>query len=209
VARSLERSLDRLRVDKLELYLAHEPDPDVPLDLAMAGFEAQRAAGHIEAYGVSNVDSDQLELALNGGRPTVVQNSYSLLAQDDAVSLIDLCQLRGVAYTAFSPLCGGWLTGKYRRGAAYPAGSRMTQRPEPYDALNTERTFKSLDALRDFADARGISMAGSSLAWLLADPRVAQIVVGPGRPDHLAPVTEALANPMSPSDRDALTEVFT
>jgi aryl-alcohol dehydrogenase-like predicted oxidoreductase len=174
----------------------------------MAGFEAQRAAGHIEAYGVSNVDSDQLELALNGGRPTVVQNGYSLLAQDDAVSLIDLCQLRGVAYTAFSPLCGGWLTGKYRRGAAYPAGSRMTQRPEPYDALNTDRTFKSLDVLRDFADARGISMAGSSLAWLLADPRVAQIVVGPGRPDHLVPVKEALANPISPSDRDALSEVF-
>jgi aryl-alcohol dehydrogenase-like predicted oxidoreductase len=208
VARSLEQSLDRLRVSKLELYLAHEPDPEVPLDVAMAGFEAQRAASHIDAYGVSNVDSDQLELALKGGRPTVVQNGYSLLQLDDAVALIDLCQLRGVAYTAFSPLCGGWLTGKYRRGAAYPAGSRMTQRPEPYDALNTERTFKSLDVLRDFADQRGISMAGASLAWLLADARVAQIVVGPGRPDHLVPVTEALGNPLSPADRDALTEVF-
>lgn len=208
VASSLQASLERLGVERLELYLAHEPDPDVPLDVAMAGFEAQHKAGRIDAYGVSNVNAEQLELALRGGRPTVVQNGYSLLQRDDGASLVDLCVRRGIAYTAFSPLCGGWLTGKYRRDAPYPAGSRMTQRPEPYAALATERTFAALDKLGEFAHARGISMAGAAIAWLLADPRIAQIVVGPGRPDHLQPVAEALNNPLGPGDREALTEIF-
>ena len=208
VARSLQASLERLGVDRLELYLAHEPDPDVALDVAMTGFQTEWRAGRIGAYGVSNVDADELELALRGGHPRVVQNGYSLLQQGDAASLLDLCEQRGVAYTAFSPLCGGWLTGKYHRGAAYPSGSRMTQRPEPYAALDTERTYAALDVLRTFARAHGVSMAGAAIAWLLADPRIAQVVVGPGRPEHLAPVAEALAHPLTESDRDALTGAF-
>jgi aryl-alcohol dehydrogenase-like predicted oxidoreductase len=208
VERSLEASLERLGVEQLELYLAHEPDPNMPLDHAMAGFEAQRLQGRIAAYGVSNVDVGQLELALRGGQPTAVQNGYSLLQQGDAGALIEMCKQRGVAYTVFSPLAGGWLTGKYRRGAEYPAGSRMTQRPEPYAELVTERTFVALDQLESFAQQREISMAGAAIAWLLADPRVAQIVVGPGRVEHLAPVAEALAHPLSEAERDALTGAF-
>ena len=208
VARSLEASLERLGVERLELYLAHEPDPEVPLDVAMAGFEAQRAARRIDAYGVSNVNAEELELALRGGQPTVVQNGYSLLQREDGAGLVDLCVRRGVAYAAFSPLCGGWLTGKYRRETPYPAGSRMTQRPEPYAALISERTFVALDALADFARERGISMPAAAIAWLLAEPRVAQIVLGPARPEHLAPLAEALANPLSPADRDTLAEAF-
>jgi aryl-alcohol dehydrogenase-like predicted oxidoreductase len=208
VARSLQASLERLGVDRLELYLAHEPDPGVPLDVAMTGFETQWRAGRIGAYGVSNVDADELELALRGGRPRVVQNGYSLLQQGDAGSVLDLCERRAVAYTAFSPLCGGWLTGKYHRGAAYPSGSRMTQRPEPYAALDTERTYAALDVLRAFARTHRVSMAGAAIAWLLADPRIAQVVVGPGRPEHLAPVAEALAHPLTEADRDALTRAF-
>jgi aryl-alcohol dehydrogenase-like predicted oxidoreductase len=208
VARSLEASLERLGVERLELYLAHEPDPEVPLDIAMAGFEAQRVACRIDAYGVSNVNAEELELALQGGRPTVVQNGYSLLQREDRAGLIDLCVRRGVAYTVFSPLSGGWLTGKYRREAPYPPGSRMTQRPEPYAALVSERTFVALDALADFARGRGISMPAAAIAWLLADPRIAQIVLGPSRPEHLVPLVEAMANPLSPADRDQLTGEF-
>src|SRR6202000_1843332 len=148
------------------------------LDAAMEGFETARLAGRIQAYGVSNVTADELELALSGGHPAAVQNGYSLLQRDDAAELIDLCLERGVAYTVYSPLCGGWLTGKYRRDADYPAGSRMTQRPEPYAGLAAERTFAALDALAEFARARDQSMAGAAIAWLLADPRIEQIVLG-------------------------------
>jgi aryl-alcohol dehydrogenase-like predicted oxidoreductase len=205
---ALEASLERLGVERLDLYLAHEPDPNVPLDVVMGAFEEQRAAGRTGAYGVSNVTVDELELARRGGDPTVVQNGFSLLQQDDAEALLDVCAKDGVAYTAFSPLCGGWLTGKYQRGAAYPEGSRMTQRPDPYVGIVTEKTFDALDVLAAFAQAREISMAGAAIAWLLADPRITQVVVGPGRPEQLAPVAEALQHPLSEAERDALTVAF-
>ena len=105
----------------------------------------------------------------------------------------------------FSPLAGGWLTGKYRRGEPFPEGSRMTQRPEPYRELVTGRTFDALARLEAMASGRGISMAGLALAWLLADERVTQVVIGPGRPEHLAPVAEALRHPLTGPDR-ALVE---
>jgi aryl-alcohol dehydrogenase-like predicted oxidoreductase len=200
IARQLRASLDRLGVSHVELYLAHDFDPDVPLADTFGAFAQAQAEGAIGAYGVSNFDGAQLAAALAAGTPQAIQNSYSLLARADATGLLDLCADRGVAYLAFSPLAGGWLTGKYRRGEPFPAGSRMTQRPEPYDGLVSDATFHTLDALRAMAADRGISMAGLALAWLLADDRVAQIVTGPGRPEHLAPVREALQHPLTAGD---------
>ena len=130
-----------------------------------------------------------------------IQNSYSLLAREDEPELLPLCADQGVHYLAFGPLAGGWLTGKYRRGEPFPVGSRMTQRPEPYRGLVTGDTFDALDRLRSMAESRNISLAGLALAWLLADERVAQIVVGPGRPEHLAPVGEALSHPLTALER--------
>jgi aryl-alcohol dehydrogenase-like predicted oxidoreductase len=200
IARQLRASLDRLGVDRVEWYLAHEFDPDVSLADTFGAFARVQAEGSVGGYGVSNFDVAQLTAALAAGTPQAIQNSYSLLAREDSAGLLDLCTARGVAYLAFSPLAGGWLTGKYRRGEPFPAGSRMTQRPEPYRGLVTGRTFDTLDALRAIAAGRGISLAGLALAWLLADDRVTQIVIGPGRPEHLAPVREALQHPLSPGD---------
>src|SRR5690242_8932315 len=195
VARQLRASLDRLGVDRVELYLAHDFDPDVPLADTFGAFARAQAEGSVGAYGVSNFDAAQLTAALAAGTPQAIQNSYSLLARGDSAGLLDLCAARGVAYLAFGPLAGGWLTGKYRRGEPFPAGSRMTQRPEPYRGLVTGATYDALDRLRALADRHGISMAGLALAWLLADERVTQVVIGPGRPEHLAPVAEALRHP--------------
>jgi aryl-alcohol dehydrogenase-like predicted oxidoreductase len=201
IARQLRSSLDRLGVDRVELYLAHEYDPDVPLAESFAVFGAAQADGRIGAYGVSNFDAPQLAAALAAGPPQAVQNSYSLLARPDERGVLPLCAARGVAYLAFGPLAGGWLTGKYRRGTPYPAGSRMTQRPEPYQALVTGPTFDALDRLQAIAARRGTSLAGLALGWLLADDRVAQVVIGPGRPEHLAPVAEALRHPVTGTER--------
>jgi len=200
IARQLRASLDRLGVDRVELYLAHDFDPDVPLADTFSAFARARAEGRVGGYGVSNFDAAQLTAALAAGTPQAIQNSYSLLAREDSTGLLDLCAARGVAYLAFSPLAGGWLTGKYRRGEPFPAGSRMTQRPGPYRELVTGRTFDTLDALRAIAAGRGISLAGLALGWLLADDRVTQIVIGPGRPEHLAPVREALQHPLTTGD---------
>ncbi len=201
IARQLRSSLDRLGVDRVELYLAHEYDPDVPLAESFGAFGAAQADGLIGAYGVSNFDAAALAAALAAGTPQAVQNSYSLLARQDERDVLPLCAARGVAYLAFGPLAGGWLTGKYRRGAAYPAGSRMTQRPEPYQAFVTGLTFDALDRLQAIAARRGTSLAGLALGWLLAGDRVAQVVIGPGRPEHLAPVAEALRHPVTEAER--------
>ena len=201
IARQLRMSLERLGVDQVELYLAHEFDPDVPLAESFGALDQAQAGGTIGAYGVSNFGAAQLTAALAAGAPQAIQNSYSLLTRQDEQDLLTLCAERQVAYLAFGPLAGGWLTGKYRRGEPFPAGSRMTQRPEPYRGFVTDRTFGALDRLQTMAAGRGISMAGLALAWLLADDRVTQIVIGPGRPEHLAPVGEALTHPLTAQDK--------
>ncbi|HEY6296159.1 MAG TPA: aldo/keto reductase [Streptosporangiaceae bacterium] len=203
IARQLGSSLDRLGVDQVDLYLTHEFDPEVPLEESFGAMAEAQAKGLVGAYGVSNFSAPQLAAALDAGEPAAIQNSYSLLTRLDEGDVLALCAERRVAYLAFSPLAGGWLTGKYRRGEPFPADSRMTHRPEPYRGLVTDRTFDALARLERMAAERGISLAGLALAWLLADERVTQIVIGPGRPEHLAPVREALMNPMSPQERAA------
>jgi aryl-alcohol dehydrogenase-like predicted oxidoreductase len=206
IARQLHASLERLGLDRVDLYLAHDYDPDVPLAESLGAFRAAQTDGLIGEYGVSNFDAAQLTAALAAGLPRAIQNSYSLLARQDAADVLPLCAQRGIAYLVFSPLAGGWLTGKYRRGEPYPAGSRMTQRPEPYQEFETDRTFDALDRLQAIAARRCTSLAGVALAWLLADDRVSQIVIGPGRPEQLAPVREALENPLSAEELIAVQE---
>jgi aryl-alcohol dehydrogenase-like predicted oxidoreductase len=206
IARQLQASLERLGVPRVAFYLAHDFDPDVPLAETLDAFAEAQAAGLIGRYGVSNFSPVQLRAALAAGDPRAIQNSYSLLDRGDDAELLGLCRQHDVAYLAFSPLAGGWLTGKYRRGETYPAGSRMTQRPEPYQELMAARTFDFLDRLAAIAARRGTSMAGLALAWLGADERVSQIVIGPGRPAHLAPVTEALEHPLSGAERAEIDE---
>jgi aryl-alcohol dehydrogenase-like predicted oxidoreductase len=208
IERQLDESLERLGVDRVDLYLAHDFDPDVPLADSLAAFSGLREAGRIGAYGVSNFDAAQLRAALSEGEPAAVQNGYSLLAREDEAEVLPLCAENRLAYLVYSPLCGGWLTGKYRRGRPYPEGSRMTQRPGPYGALAADRTFDALEALDTFAADHDRSMAGAALAWLLADERVSQVVIGPGRPEHLDPLREAVARPLARSEREQLTSMF-
>ena len=146
VRRQFASACERLGVDRVDLYLAHEFDRSVPLTDTIRSSTSSRG-GQVVSYGVSNFDAAQLQQALDIGRSAAVQNGYSLLQRDDEADVIPLCARSGIGYIVFSPLCGGWLTGKYRRGAAYPFGSRMTQRPEPYEALATDATFDRLEWL--------------------------------------------------------------
>jgi aryl-alcohol dehydrogenase-like predicted oxidoreductase len=208
IARQLRASLDRLGVEHVELYLAHEFDPDVPLPETFGAFGQAQAEGKIGAYGVSNFDAQQLAASLSAGDPQAIQNCYSLLERQDEQELLGLCADRGVAYLAFSPLAGGWLTGKYRRGEPFPAGSRMTQRPEPYRDFVVGQTFDALARLQAIASSRGTSMAGLALAWLLAGERVTQIVIGPGRPEHLVAAGEAIDHPLTDDERVAVDKAL-
>ncbi len=208
VLRQLESSLERLGVDSVDLYLAHEPDPETPLDETFGAFDELAASRKVRAYGVSNFGAQDLEVALAAGSPVLVQNSFSLLERGDEAGVLPACTASGVGYQAFGPLAGGWLTGKYRRGAPLPEGSRMTMRPEPYLRYDSEDVYRALDGLAAAAAERGVSMAGLALGWLVAHPGVTSIVVGPRRPEHLEPVREALALDLSAEERDEVGSLF-
>src|SRR6185437_14109913 len=133
VRRQLESSLRRLGVERVPLYLTHEWDPDVPIAETAGALDELRREGKIGAYGLSNVDGAQLRSALAAGAFGWVQNSYSLLDRAAEREVLPLCAEHGLGFTPFSPLAGGWLTGKYRRGRPAPPGSRMALRPGPYE----------------------------------------------------------------------------
>ncbi|MGH3010092.1 MAG: aldo/keto reductase, partial [Gaiellaceae bacterium] len=202
VRRQIETSLQRLGVERVDLYLAHAPDPDVPLAETAGVFDELVAAGKIGAYGLSNAGGAELRDALAAGSFAAVQNSYSLLDRDPEQEVLPLCGEHRIGFQAFSPLAGGWLTGKYRRGEPVPEGSRMTQRPEPYEEFRNDRVFDALEELERHGDP-----ATLAIAWLLAQPSVS-VIAGPRRPEHLAPVLAALAKPLTPSERDALSALF-
>jgi aryl-alcohol dehydrogenase-like predicted oxidoreductase len=208
VVRQIESSLERLGVDQVDVYLAHEFDPGTPVGETAATFESLVERGLIRSWGLSNVNGDQLARFLEAGRPSVVQNSYSLLDRTDEVEVLPLCGELGIAYTPFSPLAGGWLTGKYRRHEPVPEGSRMAVRPGPYAQFQTDSIFDGLERLEATARGRGTDMAALSLAWLLAQPHVTAVVVGPRRPEHLEPALRALDIQLSASEAEELAALF-
>jgi aryl-alcohol dehydrogenase-like predicted oxidoreductase len=208
IRRQIRGSLTRLGVDGVPLYLAHAMDPDVPVAETIGTFAELVEEGTIQAYGGSNVDAAWLEEALRHGRPAWAQNSYSLLEREDEEEAIKICIRDGLGYTPYSPLAGGWLTGKYRRGEEPPAGSRMTLRPDSYLHFQDDRVFDALEAFEERARARNTSPAALAIAWLLGDPNVTAVIVGPRRAEHLGPALEALDLQLSPSERDQLAALF-
>jgi len=204
IRRQVGTSMERLGVERIDLYLAHAMDPATPVAETAAALDELRREGSIGAWGGSNVDAPWVEET----RPAWVQNSYSLLDREDEADVLPLCAREGLGYTPFSPLAGGWLTGKYRRDEEPPAGSRMTFRPEPYEHLRNERTYDSLEAFEAIAAERGTTPATLALAWLLAQPHVAAVVVGARRPEQLRPALDALELQLSPKEAGTVAAVF-
>jgi aryl-alcohol dehydrogenase-like predicted oxidoreductase len=187
VRRQLDSSLQRLGLERVDLFLCHEWDPDVPFAETAGVLDELVTLGKIGAYGVSNVDASQLRTAIAEGSPRWVQNSYSLLDRGVEDEVLPICRAHGLGFTPFSPLAGGWLTGKYRRDDSPPAGSRMTLRPDAYEHLKTDAVYDLIEDL----EARG-DPATLAYAWLFAQTDVTAVVVGPRRPEHLAPALAAL-----------------
>ncbi len=214
ILRQLDTSLERLGVERVALYLTHEPDPATPLEETLQALDELVGAGKVGALGASNVTGEQLAEALElselEGLAAYrwVQNSYSLLDRAVEEDVFPVCREHGLGFTPFSPLCGGWLTGKYRRDEELPAGSRMTLRPGPYEHLRRAEVFDALEELEAEARGRGTTTAALALAWLLAQAQVTAIVVGPRRPEHLEPALAALQLDLSPADRDRIGAFF-
>ncbi|HXV43994.1 MAG TPA: aldo/keto reductase [Anaerolineae bacterium] len=214
IMRQIEASLTRLGVDHLDMYLIHEPDPTTPLEETLRALDDLVHQGKVRYLGASNMPAWLMTKALwlsdkyNLHRFEWVQNSYSLLDRADEQEMLPLCADQGLGYTPFSPLAGGWLTGKYRLGKPFPIGSRMTLRPEPYGKFLNERIYNCLEALRAYAAERGTDMATLALAWVMAHRLVTAPIIGPRRPEHFEPAQNALEIKLSEDERKVIADLF-
>jgi len=214
IMRQIEASLARLGVDYLDMYLIHEPDPTTPLEETLRTLDDLVHQGKVRYLGASNMPAWLMTKALwlsdkyNLHRFEWVQNSYSLLDRTDEQEIFPLCADQSLGYTPFSPLAGGWLTGKYCLGEPFPTGSRMTLRPEPYGKFLNEQTFLSLEAFRAYAAERGTDMAALVLAWVMAHPLVTAPIIGPRRPEHLEPAQKALEIKLTEDERKTISDLF-
>lgn len=214
ILRELEGSLARLQAERTDLYLTHEPDEETPIAETLAALDELVQAGKVGAIGASNLDGPQLEEALETSdrlglaRFAWVQNEYSLLRRGAEQDVLPICEREGLGFTPFSPLAGGWLTGKYRRGEAYPSGSRMTLRPDPYDDLVNDGIFDGLEEFAAEAAARGVEPATLAIVWVLGQPQVTAVVVGPRRPEQLASALAASELELTPRERSDLAGLF-
>jgi len=214
IVRELEGSLSRLQADRVEMYLTHEPDPETPIEETLRALDELVGAGKVGAIGVSNVDGEQLEEALAASdrhglaRFGWVQNEYSLLRREPERDVLPLCAREGLGFTPFSPLCGGWLTGKYTRSHAFPDDSRMALRGEPYSDLVNESTFRGLERFQAAAVERGVEPAELAIAWVSSHPQVTSVIVGPRRSEQLDAALNAVEIRLSERERDELAELF-
>ncbi len=201
----VDESLRRLRTDRIDLYLTHAPDPDTPIEETVAAFDELVRAGKIRQYGLSNVDAAQITAAVESGPSALVnvQIGDSILQPADPDTL-KACTANGIGVTAYSPLAGGWLARDYQPGEPYPAGSRMTLRPEPYGDIERQAAAGVIDNLRAEAASRGITLPVLALAWVLSDPAITAAIIGARNPKHLAPAIAALDHPLDPAERAAI-----
>lgn len=182
VAEGLDDSLRRLGTDYVDLYMPHGWDPAVPLEETLEALDRAVRAGKVRALGCSNFSGDRLQAALalsasrGWARFEFDQVQYSLAAPGAAADLAGVCAAGGVGLLAWSPLGGGFLTGKYAAGRR-PAGRRR----EPANAfppLPEERLGGLLEVLRGVARLEGLTPAQTALGWILSKPSVASVVVG-------------------------------
>ena len=216
LTRALEASLERLGLDAVDLYQIHAWDPSTPVEETMATLNDFVEEGKVRAIGVSNFLGWQLERAVqvtahNRWAPIVsLQPQYNLLARDIELELVPLCLDRGIGILPWSPLGGGWLTGKYRRTP--PTGAtRLGDNPnrglENYQGRANERTWAILDAVRSVAEQRGVPMSQVALNWLRRRPMVASVLLGCRSVEQLDDNLAALRWDLSDDEMGALTEV--
>jgi aryl-alcohol dehydrogenase-like predicted oxidoreductase len=189
LSRALDASLRRLGVETVDLYQAHAWDPLTPIEETLGFFDDAVRAGKIRYAGVSNFLGWQLQKAallsqFRGLAPIVtLQPQYNLLVRDLEFELVDVCRNERIGILPWSPLAGGWLSGKYTRDREPTGATRLGEDPgrgmEAYAPRNAqERTWQILDAVREVADGRSVSMAQVALAWVADRPAVTSVILG-------------------------------
>jgi aryl-alcohol dehydrogenase-like predicted oxidoreductase len=212
IRRAVERSLRRLRTDHVDLYQMHRPDPLTPIEETLAALTELVREGKVRYLGSSNFDGWQVAdadwTARTRGLERFVsaQNEYSLIETSAEDELVPALRRFRVGLLPFYPLANGLLTGKYRRDAARPEGTRLHD--ASYDGYVTPERFDRVEALQRYADERGLSLLQVAIGGLAARPGVASVIAGATRPEQVA--ANAAAGSWTPTAEDlaALEEVL-
>ncbi len=216
LGRALDASLRRLGVDTIDLYQAHAWDPLTPLEETLGFFDDAVRAGKIRYAGVSNFVAWQLQKAamLAGDAAPIVtlQPQYNLLVRDIELEIVDVCRNEGIGILPWSPLAGGWLTGKYTRDEPPTGATRLGEDPErgmeAYGPRNAqERTWQIIDAVGDVAEGRDVPMSKVALAWVADRPAVTSVILGARTVAQLDDNLDAAGLHLSDKETELLTEV--
>jgi aryl-alcohol dehydrogenase (NADP+) len=188
LTRALDASLRRLGLEAVDLYQVHAFDPLTPLEETLRTLDQFMRAGKIRYYGLSNFTGWQLTKAvhlaraLNVAEPVTLQPQYSLLARETEWEIVPAAIDAGLGLLPWSPLGGGWLSGKYQRDHRPTGDTRLGDDPnrgmEAYDRRGTDHTWNVIDAVQKVAEERGVSMAEIALAWVTDRPGVSSTILG-------------------------------
>lgn len=192
----LRRSLKRMGTDYVDVYYLHRFDPDTEPQAIARAMGDELRAGTIRAWGVSNYTAPQLAALLEAARrenvpaPALCQPALSLLNRAALDDMLPLCEKENIGVVPYQVLQGGVLTGKYKRGAAAPEGSRLAEKPEWLKPF-TDEVYDVLDACERAAEAAGISMTQHALRWALAQPAVVSALIGVKRTEQIDEAAKA------------------
>ena len=188
LTQALDASLARLGIDAVDLYQVHAWDPRTPLEETLRTLDGFVRSGRIRYYGFSNFAGWQLTKAVHLARelglaaPVTLQPQYSLIVREIEWEIVPAALDAGLGLLPWSPLGGGWLTGKYQRDQRPNGDTRLGDDPgrgmEAWERRGTERTWDIVEAVQRIADARGTSMAAVALAWVTDRPGVTSTILG-------------------------------
>ncbi|HLH97317.1 MAG TPA: aldo/keto reductase [Xanthobacteraceae bacterium] len=210
VIAAAEASLKRLRTDWIDLYQVHRFDAKTPLEETLRALDDLIRAGKVRYAGVSNfaawqvVDACWTARTLGLNRLVSCQDEYSLLVRDIEAELLPAMQAFGLGLLPYFPLAGGFLTGKYRRGAALPAGARLTLRKNLAERFLTQANWSVVEHLQQFCSERGHTLVELAFSWLAGRPAVASVIAGATKPEQVEQNVKAAGWALS---REELAEI--
>jgi aryl-alcohol dehydrogenase-like predicted oxidoreductase len=215
IVQEVENSLRRLGTDWIDLYQVHRPDANTDIEETLAALTDLQRAGKIRAFGSSTFPAHQVvqaqwvsqKRAL--GRFVTEQPPYSILARGIEADLLPVAQEYGMGVLPWSPLAGGWLSGRYRSGRDVPVSNRAARMPARYDLSDPGNLSKleAADALAVLADKAGLSLVHLALAFVLAHPAVTAPIIGPRTMGHLESQLGAADVVLTGEVLDAIDEI--
>jgi aryl-alcohol dehydrogenase (NADP+) len=213
---AIEGSLRRLRTDYVDVYQAHHPDPETPIDETLRAFDDLIRAGKVRYIGCSNYAAWKVARALGRSeavsiaRWDTVQPRYNLLFRQIERELLPLCAEEHLAVIPYNPLAGGFLAGKQRRDTGPTPGTRFAHPgagPTYCDRYWHDREFDTVDALRPLANDAGMSMTQMAIGWVLANSVITSPIVGATRPEQLDDALAAVDKPLDAALKSKLDDL--